>query len=429
MTRRAAAAPLLGAQLVFNVGFYAVVPFLAIVLRDDYLLSGAAIGLVLGARTFAQQGLFLLGGVLVDALGARRLILTGCAVRVAGFGTLALADDLPTFVAGAVLTGLGGALFSPAIETLVAAAEQARPSAAGTRATLFAWLTVVGETGAVVGPLVGALLLDWGFSAVAGSGAALFSVTAVALARLLPSDPARPDGHTLRTGLRDVASGLSLRHRTFVLFAVVHAVNLLAWNQLYLGLPVELERIGRGAGSYAALLAVVSAVTISLQLPVARLARRLPSRVVLPVGYGLLASSFGVLAVAAAVPGTATSLAPVTASVVLLTFGHLVVGPAALDLVPTFAAGRRLGSYYGLLATCGGVAVLVLSVPLGALYASADVTSLAASRPWALLAGLALCSSIAAAVLLRRPLAAPPLSPAEAHRPAPPNRSPSKGPR
>ncbi len=419
MRRRATAAPLLGAQLVFNVGFYAVVPFLAIVLRDDYLLSGAAIGLVLGARTFAQQGLFLLGGVLVDALGARRLILTGCAVRVAGFGTLALADDLPTFVAGAVLTGLGGALFSPAIETLVAAAEQARPSTSGTRATLFAWLTVVGETGAVVGPLVGALLLDWGFSAVAGSGAALFSVTA----------PARPDGHTLRAGLRDVGPGLSLRHRTFVLFAVVHAVNLLAWNQLYLGLPVELERVGRGAGAYAALLAVVSAVTITLQLPVARLARRLPSRVVLPVGYGLLASSFGVLAVAAAVPATATSLAPVTASVVLLTFGHLVVGPAALDLVPTFAAGQRLGSYYGLLATCGGVAVLVLSVPLGALYADASATSLAASRPWALLAGLALCSSVAAALLLRRPLAAPPLDPAEPRSPAPPTPSPSKGPR
>lgn len=409
MSARAAAAPLLGAQLVFNVGFYAVVPFLAIVLRDEYLLSGAAVGLVLGARTFAQQGLFLLGGVLVDALGARRLVLVGCAVRVAGFGTLALADGLATFVAGAVLTGLGGALFSPAIETLVAAAEQARPDAPGTRATLFAWLTVVGETGAVVGPLVGALLLDWGFSAVAGSGAALFTATALLLARLLPADDARPDGHTLRTGLRDVAAGSSLRHRTFTLFAVVHSTNLLAWNQLYLGLPVELERVGRGPGTYAALLVVVSAVTITLQLPVARLARRCPTRTVLPVGYALLASAFGVLAVAATLPATATSPAPAATAVVLLTLGHLVVGPVALDLVPTFAGGRPLGSYYGLLATCGGVAVLLLSVPLGALYAGAATTAPAAALPWALLAGVALTSSVAAAVLLRRPLGAPPL--------------------
>ena len=31
---------LLGSQFVFNIGFYAVVPFLAIFLRDDMLLSG-----------------------------------------------------------------------------------------------------------------------------------------------------------------------------------------------------------------------------------------------------------------------------------------------------------------------------------------------------------------------------------------------------
>ncbi|EMV8445940.1 MFS transporter, partial [Escherichia coli] len=36
---------LLGSQFVFNIGFYAVVPFLALFLRDDMLLSGGLIGL------------------------------------------------------------------------------------------------------------------------------------------------------------------------------------------------------------------------------------------------------------------------------------------------------------------------------------------------------------------------------------------------
>ncbi|HDZ0812270.1 TPA: MFS transporter, partial [Klebsiella pneumoniae] len=39
---------LLGSQFVFNIGFYAVVPFLALFLRDDMLLSGGLIGLILG---------------------------------------------------------------------------------------------------------------------------------------------------------------------------------------------------------------------------------------------------------------------------------------------------------------------------------------------------------------------------------------------
>jgi len=57
-----------GSQFVFNIGFYAVVPFLAIYLRDNLLLSGAIIGLIIGLRTFSQQGMFLVGGALAAAL-------------------------------------------------------------------------------------------------------------------------------------------------------------------------------------------------------------------------------------------------------------------------------------------------------------------------------------------------------------------------
>ena len=104
---------LLASNLVFNIGFYAVVPFLAIFLRDDLLLSGWAIGLVLGLRTFSQQGMFLLGGALSDRYGARVIILLGCVVRITGFLLLGLSDTLAPVILGACLTGIGGALFSP----------------------------------------------------------------------------------------------------------------------------------------------------------------------------------------------------------------------------------------------------------------------------------------------------------------------------
>ena len=130
-TRRSATL-LLSTQALFNVGFYAVVPFIAVVLRGDFGLGAAAVGLVLGARTFAQQGLFLVGGELADRFGARGIIVLGCSVRVAGF--LALAASLLTpeptlslFVAGTLVTGLGGALFSPGINMLVAEADSGRP--------------------------------------------------------------------------------------------------------------------------------------------------------------------------------------------------------------------------------------------------------------------------------------------------------------
>ncbi len=83
------------------------------------------------------------------------------------------------FVVGTVLTGLGGAMFSPALNTLVARVERGR--ATGAKVSLFARLTVAGETGAAIGPLVGALLLGWGFAVVAAVGAGLFAVLAVLL--------------------------------------------------------------------------------------------------------------------------------------------------------------------------------------------------------------------------------------------------------
>jgi hypothetical protein len=41
---------------LFLIGFYAVVPFLAIFLRDDMLLSGGLIGLILGCARSLSRG-------------------------------------------------------------------------------------------------------------------------------------------------------------------------------------------------------------------------------------------------------------------------------------------------------------------------------------------------------------------------------------
>lgn len=395
---------LLGSQLVFNVGFFAVVPFLAGILRADFALAGTAVGLVLGLRTAAQQGLFLFGGTLADRFGARTLILVGCAVRVAGFSLLAWStagagDDgvrLGVFIAGTVLTGMGGALFSPALETLVARADAAHaPRAPRARqTTLFALLAVFGEAGAAIGPLAGALLLGWGFPAVAISGAVLFTLVAIALWRLLPRDPGRP-GHGDRAPAPPRDAFAVLRDRRFVTLALLASVNLLAYNQLYLGMPVELDRVGAGPAALALLFAGVSVLTIGLQLPVARLSARIGERRALRAGYLLLSAAFATLAVAAPLTPAAgfASLGPVAVATALLTLGHLVLTPLVLSLVPRFGEPRHWGSYFGLLATCGGVSVLVGNTLLGGLYAHAATAAPAAALPWVALAAAPLLSA------------------------------------
>ncbi|MFS4507111.1 MFS transporter [Clavibacter sp. Sh2141] len=425
MTTAAAARPrpavLLGSQLVFNVGFYAVVPFLATVMRDDLGLGALAIGLVLGARTFSQQGLFLLGGMLADRFGPRILITAGCAVRVSGYLGLALATDLPGFLVGAVLTGMGGALFSPALQSLVAAADaRARDTRRPGRPSLFAALVLVGEVGAATGPLAGAALLGLGFPATALIAAALFAAVGTALWCVIPADAGRSDRASRPPGSAPASPvpaspapdrWAAVRDRRFLAFSALFAVDLLAYNQLYLGLPLELGRAGAGTGAVGSAFLAVSLLTIALQWPVALLARRIGPGRALALGFATSATGFAAVAVSAVAPPPAgAALAPVAVLIVCLTLGHMLVGPVTMELVPSFAAGRPTASYYGLLASCGGIAVLVGGGVVGGILDASPASA------WGILTAL----PVVAAVGLPRLLPHPPAASSSADAPATP---------
>ena len=146
-------------QLAFNIGFYMVLPYLATHLTEDLALRRGGRARA-RAATFSQQGLFVLGGTLTDRIGAKPVVLVGCALRVAGFVLLGLAESLPAVLAGAMLTGFAAALFSPAVESLLAreAGEQAEAGGPA-RADVFAMLAMSGQVGTVAGPLIGTALL------------------------------------------------------------------------------------------------------------------------------------------------------------------------------------------------------------------------------------------------------------------------------
>lgn len=390
---------LLASQLIFNVGFFSVVPFLAVSMRGDFGMGALAIGVVLGARTFSQQGMFLFGGVLADRWGARQLMVSGCLVRVAGYLVLAWAADFPSFLAGAIITGIGGALFSPALESLVGKAPSTKRgnAASSTKPTLFALLVIFGEIGAVAGPVLGAMLLGVGFDAALVAGAAIFALMALVFLRWIPGTDARSQTAISQGGKRDRAGAWScLRERRFVLFAVFYAANLLAYNQLYLGLPVELERSGAGVGALAGVFVYVSLLTVALQWPIAGFMRRVGDKTALTLGFSLQAAGFLLLAVLATREAPeGVSLAPAALMVTALALGHMCVTPTAMGLVAGFAHGHPAGAYYGLLATCGGMAVLAGNALLGPLYEHAYLPSLAAAAPWAALALLAATSAVA----------------------------------
>ncbi len=374
-------------QLAFNIGFFAVLPFLAEHLGTAIGMAGWLVGLVLGLRTFSQQGLFVVGGALTDRYGVRPVVLAGCVLRIAGFGWLGYARATWSVVAAVLLIGFAAALFSPAVESEVARQAVCREEAGeGPRTHVLALFTVAGQAGAFVGPLIGALLLAVDFRAVCLAGAGVFVLVLAGHARLLPQHIPGRARVRARGGLRRL-----VRHRGFLALCCAYGAYLLAYNQLYQLMPVEVERAAGSQAPLAWLFALSSLLVVTAQLPLTRWAGdRLDLR--RSMVAGLLTISAGCAVVAAARPagwtGTA-GLLPVAGYVLLLTLGQMLVAPAARAWVPDLAEDGRLGLYTGALSSASGLIVLTGSATIGALLD----TTLPPAVPWLVLAALPLAAA------------------------------------
>lgn len=128
------------------------------------------------------------------------------------------------------------------------------------RAEWFALFAVCGELGAVIGPVAGGVLSGIGFRHIALAGAGIFLLALAVLFFCLPAD-----GHTTTTRRR-VPWWTPLRQPRFVAFILAYSSWLLSYNQLYLALPVEIQRSGGREQDLAPLFMLASLLIITLQL-------------------------------------------------------------------------------------------------------------------------------------------------------------------
>ncbi|MDJ1645318.1 MFS transporter [Streptomyces pakalii] len=417
-------------QLAFNIGFYAVLPYLATHLGGGLGMAGWLVGLVLGLRTFSQQGLFVVGGALTDRYGPRPVVLAGCALRIAGFGWLAFAGSTATVIAAVLLIGFAAALFSPAVESEAAREAVRHERDTGEpRAHVLALFSAAGQAGAFLGPLLGSLLLllGGGFRAACLAGSLVFAGVLAGHARLMPhadrvrdrapeadrvrerapeadrvrerapeADRVRdrdraPDapartGHPARPSWRAVFT-----NRAFLLLCLAYSSYLVAYNQLYLSLPVEVDRATGSQAALGWLFALSSLLVVAAQVPLTRWsARRIAPRTALVTGLAVVAAGFAAVPLT---PGGPGGLLPGAALVVLLTLGQMLLVPAARGLVPDLVEDRQLGLATGALSSVSGLAVLGGSAATGALLeAPAPVR-------WAALAAVPLAGALLAFTL------------------------------
>ncbi|GAA1652362.1 MFS transporter [Nonomuraea maheshkhaliensis] len=334
-------------QFGVNTGFYLLVPYLAGHLTQDLGLSVAATGVVLGVRNLSQQGMFLVGGSAADRLGARRVIIAGCALRTVGFALFAFGVTVPLLLAAAVLSGLAGALFNPAVRAYIAADA---PGGAKT----FALFNVFAQAGALCGPLLGGVLLLVDFRAAALTAAAIFAVLTLAQTLVLPAREVPPSGASVLGDWRRC-----LTDRRFLAFTLALSGMFALQNQLYLVLPLAAEQ-ATGMPSSVALLFLVS--TVATLLFQVRITKRLeaatsPGRA---MSLGLAVMGAGFLA-PAALPG----LGPVLVAVLALAFGVMMAQPFVYERISRFGGESLTGTYFGMFYLVSGVVAAASTALIG----------------------------------------------------------------
>ncbi|MFC5213507.1 MFS transporter [Streptomyces coerulescens] len=366
-------------QLGVNTGFYLLIPYLATHLGENLGMSAAVVGVVLGVRNLSQQGLFIIGGSAADRLGARGVIIAGCALRTVGFALFALGDGLPVLLAASVLSGLAGALFNPAVRAYLAQEAGER------KAEAFALFNVFATTGALIGPLLGSALLLVDFRTSALTAAAIFAVLTVAQALVLPARKVAPSGSGVLGDWREV-----LGNRAFLAFSLAMVGMFTLENQLYLLLPDGAREATGWDGAAGIVFLVGTVANLAFQLRITKALKSRGSRA------GWIAAGLVVMGLAFLPAALMTGVVPVLLGALLLYLGIMIASPFVMELIPRFGRPELTGTYFGIFYVVSGVAAAVGNTVVGWAMDTGD------RLPWVCCAVVGTASACGVAWLHRR---------------------------
>lgn len=297
---------------------------------DDFGVSAAIIGLVVGAG----YGLIGIGapvsGVLSDRIGPRRLILLSIVGMGVGFGLVGFATGIVSLALAVLVWGTFASLYHPAGLSLISRTAEAR-------GTVFAYHGAGGNVGTAVGPLATALLLlsvEWQVAAVV---LAVPAFLALLLGLRIEFERVEIDDN--REAIRLLSEFRQTLRDSRALFTVAFSVAFVAvllYGTYYRGLltflpdvlsespfliPVEL--FGREVNPAQYVYTALLTVGIAGQYAGGRLTDRMPSTTAFVGAFALLAGLALLFPVA-------RTVSPVALVAVCLALGFFVYGTAPI---------------------------------------------------------------------------------------------------
>ncbi|WP_261663133.1 MFS transporter [Deinococcus sp. Marseille-Q6407] len=329
---------LLTVTFLMWAGFFLIIPLVTVHFVGNLGWAASAVGTVLGVRQLAQQGLTVFGGAWADRVGPRQLILWGCVLRAVGFAGMAFSETFVALLLSGLVAGAGGALFDAPKSAALTALT--RPEH---RTQLFSLLSISGNLGMVLGPLMGAAMIGLGFTASALISASAYLVCWLILQLTLPAVQPAQEGGGGFSGLRR-----AVQDRRFVNLTLALIGYFLLSSQLNVAVTLKAVDLA-GTGATGPLYALNAGLAVALQYPLLRWAEtRFRARTILTAAVTLVAVSLGLM-------GFAHSFPLLLGCTALYSLGTMLVFPTQQTLVSRLAPPELLGSYFGFSAISLGV--------------------------------------------------------------------------
>lgn len=272
-------------------------------IRDEFLVSNAAMGLVLTGMWGAYALSSYPGGVLGDRYGERRVVLAAVGLSAFGSAFLTLSPTYPVFLLSALFLGAGAGFYYPVAAMLLESLFEQTGRAIGFH------LTGSQLAGFVTPVVVAALAARYDWRVGVGFGMVTTTAALVLFAwRVEPTPPSNP-GASVRAAFAARRVLPPLRNRRVIYTVALAGAGSFAWQGTATFLPTFVgAEYGFGPTTAGSLLSVFF-VTLTVATPVAGSVSDSISRdgaagllfIVAVVGYGvLLAGVDGGLPAAAA---------------------------------------------------------------------------------------------------------------------------------
>ncbi|TDI67706.1 MAG: MFS transporter [Alphaproteobacteria bacterium] len=358
--------PVLGTGLAANINadfMTVIVPLWALTLGA----TPAQIGIMIGARSFLPFLLAIHGGVLMDRLGTRRMMLVFTLVSTALVPLYPLSPWFPALVALQMMTGLLGNLAWIGAQTLIARMCRGDPHYLG----MFSFASRVGSIGA---PTLIGLIWDltgyWGaFAACTLAGLALFACTALVPhwaenqgrePRPQPAAAAGPRWRDLVPSLADYKEVLALLALPAVALGI--AIALLRHTPSTIQASfyiIYLREIGLQATVIGALISCAEVTGAFGSLLAAPLMRRFPAHWILVV-FTMLT-----IAMMALTPLLGGIIALLGAAQFLRGSAHGLLHPATFSVISRALDGENQARGVALRTTGNRLGAVVLPIVMG----------------------------------------------------------------